>query len=92
MKFSDETVKKVAKEIGTGLYAQHGFTTAASNLPVAKAALASLTLQDLMQVDEVRKLVKAAGWAKNAADPSMRADLHTALSSALAPFMEASND
>lgn len=96
MKFSDETVEKAARKI----VAASGYSSDSPAYDVcvkgacfdAKSALSSLTLQDLMQVDEVRKLVEAANWAKNVGELSGMIDLQGVLSGALAPFVEASND
>lgn len=61
MNFSDKTVSKVADVILDELSAtQEGI--AIDPKIVARAALSSLTLADLMQVVEVRALVEASKW------------------------------
>jgi hypothetical protein len=56
MNFSDETVEKVAEALGT-LWVEGAEVTMRQ---AAKAALSSLTLADLMQVEEVREV--GDGW------------------------------
>lgn len=60
MNFSDETVEKVAKALSW--YPDRG------NYDCAKAALSSLTLADLMGVDEVRELVEESKRAEDLLD------------------------
>lgn len=69
MNFSDETVEKVKKKIALEMYGVDEFADIDENereqclgmaIIYAKAALSSLTLADLMQVNEVRELVDAA--------------------------------
>lgn len=69
MNFSDETVSKVARailtckevDLASGVYWQQEPEEAFdAGVPLAKAALSSLTLADLMQVEEVRGIVEAA--------------------------------
>lgn len=56
MNFSDETVEKVASAIGNSAVGM----VSADWSNEAKAALQSLTLADLMWVDEVRELVECS--------------------------------
>lgn len=64
MNFSDETVEKVAKAISISMmnariWNSLNGTEWTAYAPEAQAALSSLTLADLMQVEEVRALVEA---------------------------------
>lgn len=98
MKFSDETVEKVKHRL---MEADMG--EGANFLGMAQAALASLTLQDLMQVFDDAKRVKTALEAaklfvlKHPDDlmalPVVRVidEAYSLLVAALAPFVEASN-
>lgn len=57
MNWSDETAVKLASALRGAMSYGH-FT----DERMAKIALSSITLQDLMQVDEVRELVGAGKW------------------------------
>lgn len=76
MNFSDETMEKVAKGLAIEAYHTFGLETMHNStdkdhadkewthyISQAQAALSSLTLADLMQLDEVRELVEAGNDA-----------------------------
>lgn len=88
MNFSDETVSKMADAIcSVSPYMDDGELRVDA---ISKAALSSLTLADLMQVEEIRELVNGGRRAARILDDTgYDPDTFDALAEALTPFTEA---